>query len=130
MLKQFFLIPLDSESQMGSSVEQLFLLVILVKLQTKNINAITFLNRQNKISSRKTNQDKKCMHIDDVFIIHGWQQAFSKYRRMSKILTETTFKALFTTQKPRICICPHILRTNKKSVCKQGQIEYRSRIEN
>ena len=38
-------------------------------------------------------------------IIHGWQRTFSeKYRKSSKILTETTFKALFTTQKPRIYV--------------------------
>ena len=38
-------------------------------------------------------------------ILIGWQQAFSnKYRRLSIILTETTFKALFSIQKQRIYV--------------------------
>ena len=38
-------------------------------------------------------------------ILTGWQQAISnKYRRSSKILTETTVKALFGTQKQRIYV--------------------------
>ena len=58
-----------------------------------------------QINSRKTNQDQKCMHIDDGIYLHGWQRTFSeKYHRPSKILTETTLKALFTSQKPRIYV--------------------------
>ena len=38
-------------------------------------------------------------------ILTTWQQAFSnKYRRSSKIHTAATFKALYTTQKPRIYV--------------------------
>ena len=38
-------------------------------------------------------------------ILNGWQQAFlNKYRRSLKILTEITYKALFTSQKPRIYV--------------------------
>ena len=37
--------------------------------------------------------------------VTGGQQAFSKkYRKASTILAETTFKALFSTQKPRIYV--------------------------
>ena len=45
------------------------------------------------------------MHIDGD-IHHIWLAAgiLKKYRRSSKILTETTYKALFTTQKPRIYV--------------------------
>ena len=45
------------------------------------------------------------MHIDDDIHLTGWQQAFSsKYRRSSKILTETKFKPLSSTQKQRIYV--------------------------
>ena len=58
-------------------------------------------NSTKQINSRKTNQDQKP------------GRAFSeKYRRSSKILTETTFKALFTNQKPRIYV-PHWEPTKK-----------------
>ena len=73
----------------------------MVQLEQKNINALVFLNRQNNLSSR--NLTKTVCMLMMTFILNGWQQAFSnKYRKSSKILTETTYKALFTTQKPRI----------------------------
>ena len=74
-------------------------------MEAKNINALTFLIQQNKYIQEKQTKTKNVCILMMASIIHGWQRAFSeKYRRSSKILTETAFKALFTTQKPRIYV--------------------------
>ena len=57
-----------------------------------------FLNRQNKINSRKTiTKTKKVMHINNIHPKWLAADVSNKYRRSSKILTETTYKAYFTT---------------------------------
>ena len=86
---------------MGLSVETNFSLVILVTLETRNVNTLTFLNKK-KFQEKLTKTKNVCI-LMMTSGIHGWQLAFSrKYRSSSKMLTETTLKAFSTTQKPRI----------------------------
>ena len=76
-------------------------------MEAKNIEALTFLIRQNNINSRKTNQDKKCMDIDDdiYYIYMAGSKHFQKnFANRQKTLTETTKKTLFTIQKERIYV--------------------------